>query len=189
MAHALSPRGDWLTCFVVFSGFYIKYEYTLLIISSRLQSICTIRKAAGATATPQALARAARSQSLALALAPCSTCSSGHQQISFDRAAQKEAEAIWGGARFCLGFGRQLYPSRVHRDLCFFEISETIWGVRAFCANTSHLSIGIFFLLDQRDRTQVQKKTTFFGSFFGAARVRISYVISSDGPFFATSKK
>ena len=46
-----------------------------------------------------------------------------------------------------------------------------------------------FSFRDQRDRTQVQKKTTFFGSFFGAARVRISYVISSDGPFFATSKK
>ena len=35
----------------------------------------------------------------------------------FGHVAQKEAEAIWGGARSCEGFGRQLCPSRVHRDL------------------------------------------------------------------------
>ena len=123
------------------------------------------RSATAATATPQALARAARSESLALALAACSTCSSGHRQISFDRAAQKEAEAIWGGARFCLGFGWQLYPSRVHRDLFFFEISETIWGVRAFCANTSHLSIGIFFFEISETGHRFKKKRLFSGAF------------------------
>ena len=88
------------------------------------------------------------------------------RQLSFDRAAQKEAEAIWGGARFCLGFGRQLYPSRVHRDLCFFEISETIWGVRAFCANTSHLSIGIFFFSRSARQDTGSKKNDFFRELF-----------------------
>ena len=111
------------------------------------------------------------------------------RQLSFDRVAQKEAEATWGGARFCLGFGRQLYLSRVHRVLSAQEKGETIWTVRVFSANASHLSTGIFFFRDQRDRTQVQKKTTVFGSFFGAARVRNSNVISSDGPFFSTLKK
>ena len=137
----------------------------------------------------QALARTARSQSLALALAPCSTCSSGHRQISFDRVAKKEAEAIWGGARFCLGFGYQLYPSRVHRVLSAQEKGETIWTVRVFSANASHLSTGIFFFPRSARQDTGSKKTTFFGSFFGAARVRISYVCSSDGAFFATSKK
>ena len=46
--------------------------------------------------------------------------------------AQKEAEAIWGGARSCEGFGWQLCPSRVHRDLCAQKEAEAIWGVGAF---------------------------------------------------------
>ena len=91
---------------------------------------------------------------------PCASVSRGVSGTHRSR-------SYMGGARFCLGFGRQLYPSRVHRDLCFFEISETIWGVRAFCANTSHLSIGIFFFFrNQRDRTQVQKKNDFFRELF-----------------------
>ena len=50
----------------------------------------------------------------------------------FGHVAQKEAEAIWGGARSCEGFGMQLCPSRVHRDLCAQKEAEAIWGVGAF---------------------------------------------------------
>ena len=36
--------------------------------------------------------------------------------------------------------------SRVHGDFFAEGFGEAIWGVRAFCADASHLSIGIFFL-------------------------------------------
>ena len=99
------------------------------------------------------------SQSLPLALAPCSTCSSGHRQISFDRVAKKEAEAIWGGARFCLGFGYQLYPSRVHRDL--FSPMKNI-DLRG---HLSSVDRDLFFYEISEAGHRFKKKRLFSGAF------------------------
>ena len=93
------------------------------------------RSATAATATPQALVRAARSESLALALAACSTCSSGHRQISFDRAAQKEAEAIWGGPGFVWDLDGN-YTLRVFIGIFSFSRSARPYGGCGLFAQT-----------------------------------------------------
>ena len=103
---------------------------------------------------------------------------------------RKEKPKLYGGGP---GFVWDLdadYTLRVFIGFFLRKRKARPYGRCAFFPRTPLICRqGSFFFRDQRDRTQVQKKTTFFGSFFGAARVRISYVISSDGPFFATLKK
>ena len=90
---------------------------------------------------------------------PCASVSRGVSGTHRSR-------SYMGGARFCLGFGRRLYPSRVHRVLSAQEKGETIWTVRVFSANASHLSTGIFFFPRSARQDTGSKKNDFFRELF-----------------------